>query len=148
MARINVVSFLCALQFNLYLAAADPAQCWYPDGKTIAPDIPCNDDGSASACCNKDAWCLDNGLCLVAGVVSRGSCTDRNWNSEACALYCRDCNSVGGCVLYPCDPAESTWTCGSSCGSSNDVRKMGESTSKILRYWLIHLPFAFRTRFQ
>lgn len=67
--------------------------CWYPDGSTPAPDTPCNqtavDNGQTSACCGADAMCMDNGLCFGKGIVSRGSCTDKNWG-EPCTQYCQD----------------------------------------------------------
>ncbi len=64
-------------------------QCFYPDGETIAVDVPCNSAATHSACCNVDAQCLDNGLCFRGGTLSRGSCTDRSWG-PSCAQYCLD----------------------------------------------------------
>ena len=82
-----VVSCACAL-----LARGDDShrQCWYPDSTTKAPDYPCNGNADQSACCNIDAFCMENGLCLQNGVVSRGSCTDPSWSHEACAHQCVD----------------------------------------------------------
>lgn len=64
--------------------------CWFPDGNTETIDVPCNTNADESACCGPTAFCLSNGLCLDSGVVSRGSCTDRTWNSSACAQQCTD----------------------------------------------------------
>lgn len=64
------------------------AQCYYPDGETLAPDVACNSSASVSSCCGSGSWCLDNGLCYDSGVVSRGSCTDKSWG-EGCAQYCQ-----------------------------------------------------------
>lgn len=65
-------------------------ECFFPDGATRAPDdVPCYGDGSTpSPCCNKDAFCLDNGLCFGNGALSRGTCTDP-WGPE-CATHCVD----------------------------------------------------------
>lgn len=72
----------------LFLATTVTAQsCYYPDG-SASNDVPCSISGE-SACCGSDFFCLDNGLCYGRGLVSRGSCTDKTWGSEACAGYCK-----------------------------------------------------------
>jgi hypothetical protein len=77
------------LFFLLQLIATTSAQqCFYPDG-TISPDTPCSTDSGHSACCGADSFCMDNGLCFGGGIMSRGSCTDENWESDACAAYCK-----------------------------------------------------------
>ena len=70
--------------------------CYYPDKSVAAKDSPCHSpsvgDG-ASACCNSNDICLNNGLCLAQGggeVISRGSCTDKDWESLECPQYCSD----------------------------------------------------------
>jgi hypothetical protein len=73
----------------LFVAATTAAQsCYYPDG-SLAPDTPCTTTSGHAACCGPAATCLDDGLCFHRGILSRGSCTDENWESEACAGYCR-----------------------------------------------------------
>ena len=74
--------------------------CYYPDGSISFRDTPCHSpsvgDG-ASACCGYPDICLDNGLCLSqsgAEIVSRGSCTDQNWQSPECSQYCNDGNHL------------------------------------------------------
>lgn len=68
---------------------ASAQQCYYPDGKTLSPDTPCDTSATAAACCPSNAFCLSGGLCVAGGVISRGSCTDKTWGSAACAGYCK-----------------------------------------------------------
>ena len=88
--RSLLLLLACAPWLSL---AQDYQACWYPDGSTQAPDVPCNNNGTVSACCNNEAFCLENGLCLRDGTVSRGSCTDKNWGPE-CPEYCSDGSSA------------------------------------------------------
>ncbi|KAK8183542.1 uncharacterized protein BKA78DRAFT_45011 [Phyllosticta capitalensis] len=78
--------------------------CWYPDGKTIPDDVPCNttagENGDATACCGKDALCMANGLCLNWGILSRGSCTDNSWG-KGCPQVCKDSEFVWGFQIFP-----------------------------------------------
>ena len=75
---------------TLFIAITNAQTCYYPDGKSIATDIPCDPNAPASSCCGKDSFCLTDGLCYGGGIVTRGSCTDKTWNSAACAAYCTD----------------------------------------------------------
>ena len=61
--------------------------CHYPDG-TLSGDVPCDSTQGESSCCGSTSFCLSDGLCLNGNIVSRASCTDRTWSSEACAAYC------------------------------------------------------------
>ena len=93
------MGLLLSIAFSFYvlgkvtLAAAQT--CYFPDGSLSGRDTPCRatSDGEASACC---AWfdiCLDNNLCLsqvVNEIVSRGSCTDKSWQSDQCPQHCQD----------------------------------------------------------
>lgn len=45
---------------------------------------------------------MDDGLCFGGGLVSRGSCTDKSWESEACAGYCKMTNAGGSIAIMPC----------------------------------------------
>lgn len=75
--------------------------CYFPDGETPSPeDVPCNSTATASACCNKSNMCMDNGLCLFNGVMSRGSCTDKNWGPD-CPDFCTTTKDAG-ISLFPC----------------------------------------------
>lgn len=75
---------------------ADAPTCYYPDGSISPKDTPCHSPslgGGASACCNAFDVCLDNNLCLAQGgseLITRGSCTDRTWQSLECSQYCAD----------------------------------------------------------
>jgi hypothetical protein len=85
-------------------AAAQEVECWAPDGETLADNttyVPCNklgiqQEGVYSSCCNLDGkpgerdLCTTTGLCLNGGVLSRGYCTDKNWDSPACVKVCTD----------------------------------------------------------
>lgn len=73
---------------SLVLNTAAQRNCWFPDGSTETQDVPCNANAEQSACCGPDAFCLSNGLCMANGVLSRGSCTDRDWADPACAKEC------------------------------------------------------------
>ncbi|KAI5464245.1 hypothetical protein BGZ63DRAFT_401211 [Mariannaea sp. PMI_226] len=83
------------------------AACYYPNGKLAPNDVPCRDDISNSVCCGQGYACLSNGICQATGdelqkehatEYVRGSCTDRNWRSSACPLFCidPDVDNVGG----------------------------------------------------
>lgn len=84
---------LFAVLLILFIASSRSELCFYPDGRTTSPDIPCNqsavDAGGHTPCCNNYNMCLDNGLCMGNGIVSRGSCTDPNWG-DACPQWCKN----------------------------------------------------------
>lgn len=77
---------------------ANAPTCYFPDGSVASRDTPCNSYATsygASACCAYQDVCLDNHLCIAqsgAEVISRGSCTDRTWQSSECCQYCADGN--------------------------------------------------------
>lgn len=93
------------------------AQCYYPDGVTLAPDQPCNSSGSVSTCCGSSAQCLDNGLCFGRGAVSRGSCTDKNWG-PGMTLTSEPCTPIR-CMLT--DLALGTAGCPAYCQTSKRI---------------------------
>ena len=76
--------FLLAIHISTSFAST----CYNPDG-SIAADTPCT-NSTMSACCAADAYCLDNGLCITAMILSRGSCTDQTWKASECASYCQN----------------------------------------------------------
>ena len=66
--------------------------CYNPDGTTAPDDIPCNSQNAVSTCCG-NGWLsnVDN-VCIQADAsrrMSRGSCTDRSWQSGDCPLFCQ-----------------------------------------------------------
>lgn len=98
---------------------ADEIACYAPDGVTLADNrsyIPCNklgitQEGVYSSCCNLDGTnpnqrdlCTTTGLCLYAGILSRGYCTDKAWKSAACVNVCTDERVRLG---QRCDPSAS-----------------------------------------
>lgn len=85
--RLAVQASVLFLLLQL-VATTSAQQCFYPDG-TISPDTPCSTDSGHSACCGASSFCMDNGLCFGGGILSRGSCTDENWESDSCASYCK-----------------------------------------------------------
>lgn len=110
-------------------------QCWYPDGKTLANDTPCNVSANVSSCCLPSLLCLDNGLCFGHGVVSRGSCTDKSWGPE-CPQYCNASNTNGGEVMTVCQVSSHTWTCGannSDCAYDRNTFTMPQGAGFMLR---------------
>ena len=78
--------------------------CYFPDGKVLASDRPCNPALEQSLCCGPYWTCLDNGLCsnlnttdltnLNTFALIRGTCTDRTWSSDQCPQYCLNGKSV------------------------------------------------------
>lgn len=98
---LSVVAQLLALTL-VPGARADEVECWAPDGKTKGDNdtyVPCNklgitQNGVYSTCCRLDGdpderhLCAASGLCLKGGVLLRGYCTDKNWDSPACVNVC------------------------------------------------------------
>jgi hypothetical protein len=68
------------------------APCYWPDGSIAKTNVPCSSAPNAS-CCGSNNICLSNNLCLDVFVqpyvLSRGGCTDPNWESDQCASVCR-----------------------------------------------------------
>ena len=88
------IDFLIIFLGNVVMANAQT--CYFPDGSVSPHDSPCQSSSMGdrpSACCDPADTCLNNGLCLAqwgGEVISRGSCTDRSWQSPACSQYCAD----------------------------------------------------------
>lgn len=90
-------------------AHAAEVKCYAPDGQTVANSslvAPCNNlgitqSGIHSSCCqlqgDEDArdLCTATGLCLSAGIVRRGFCTDQTWKNPTCVGVCMD-KQAGG----------------------------------------------------
>lgn len=81
---------------------ANAPLCYFPDGSLATRDTPCKSpslNGGASPCCAFSDVCLDNHLCLAQDgpeLITRGSCTDKYWQSPECSQYCSD----GKCKEY------------------------------------------------
>ncbi|CAK3931701.1 Hypothetical predicted protein [Lecanosticta acicola] len=117
---------------TLLTALVDAQQCYYPDGAP-SEDTPCSDGEGASSCCGSGSFCMDNGLCFGGGLVSRGSCTDKSWKSEACTGYCKADFPSGSIPLMPC--SSSTFVCGlsASCSNTTAVFSLSGTGSIVLR---------------
>lgn len=104
---MHILFFTVIALFSLEKATTTGAQtCYFPNGAAADRDIPCRAPTSnqASACCAYSDICLDNSLCLAQsgiGIITRGSCTDQNWQSSACARYCQDGKFSTMCILAP-----------------------------------------------
>ncbi|RSM12407.1 hypothetical protein CEP52_002494 [Fusarium oligoseptatum] len=103
---ISLFLLLCSLQKGF---AAK--QCYYPNGEE-SPDHPCDEDAEVSACCGGSfgSICMSNKLCAGGdGGIVRGSCTDKNWASPECPLYCLGADT-GGTDLVGCSNVTNTDT--------------------------------------
>lgn len=107
---MQILTTVLTLGFAAFLApraiTAQEVSCWAPDGETLADNttyVPCNklgiqQEGVYSTCCNLDGrpgerdLCTTTGLCLNNGVLHRGYCTDKTWDSPACVNVCTDDN--------------------------------------------------------
>lgn len=140
-----------AVAASLFMSALADDQCYYPDG-TTSTDVPCNSSATNSACCASSAYCLSNGACMSSGILSRGSCTDQNWDADECCPYCQNCesgeqpsqrtasltdgldNTGGGYALMACTNV--TFTCGfdpDKCSVSSSVFNMKDAESIMLK---------------
>jgi hypothetical protein len=99
-----IVQLLMAASSLPVSVSADEVNCFAPDGKTLADNetyVPCNklgitQEGVYSSCCNLDGksgerdLCTTTGLCLNKGILFRGYCSDKSWESDACVKVCMD----------------------------------------------------------
>ena len=87
----SLLLFLC---FGVrILALSQNAACYYPNGEVAVENYPCFLDQAQSTCCGVGVICEASGLCRVDGSIGvseliRGTCTDSNWVSSECPLYC------------------------------------------------------------
>ena len=92
LALVFIIILVCSLEKATRVAAQT---CYFPDGSPSPRDTPCRapSSGQASPCCPYFDICLDNSLCLAQSgneVVTRGTCTDKSWQSSDCPGYCQD----------------------------------------------------------
>ncbi|KAB8075987.1 hypothetical protein BDV29DRAFT_189742 [Aspergillus leporis] len=80
------------------------ATCHWPDGTPATTDVSCSDDKYAP-CCRAGNLCLSNNLYLNVViqpyVLSRGACTDPNWDSDNCPQFCTNVSRVSRASLFP-----------------------------------------------
>lgn len=92
---LPMVPVLQVFYFSLFAVTCTAQACYYPDQTLAVDDVPCG-SGLYSACCGKNAICLSNNLCMGVKqpfVLSRASCTDKNWKSPSCPNVCISCKS-------------------------------------------------------
>ncbi|KAH7176186.1 hypothetical protein EDB81DRAFT_706464 [Dactylonectria macrodidyma] len=115
---VSVLLFLCSLSTSL--AAS---KCYYPNGDE-ASDFPCDPDADESVCCGGGlgSVCLSNKLCLGSnGNTVRGSCTEEDWASSECAMYCLGADA-GGTDLISCSnvtDSDISYCCDHNAGCCN-----------------------------
>ncbi|KAJ0418851.1 hypothetical protein BJY00DRAFT_287140 [Aspergillus carlsbadensis] len=101
---IQRVKMLLFRRFFIFsLPSLSLATCYYPGTHEAVDHIQCT-PGENSACCGAGSICLTNGLCLsVAQPIAlyRGSCTDMNFESDACSRECFDVQPDGPCTIVP-----------------------------------------------
>ncbi|KAH7310631.1 hypothetical protein B0I35DRAFT_481935 [Stachybotrys elegans] len=110
------------------------AMCYTPDGTPVPRDIPCNQDGGVSMCCDRGYFCHSNGICQpenmsidVPNRFIRATCTDESWESPECVSFCTTANPGGGEWVVRCTNSTSTkaseWCCSwETCCEDNDPR--------------------------
>ncbi|KAB8234692.1 hypothetical protein BDV23DRAFT_181355 [Aspergillus alliaceus] len=103
MNRPPRLSFLFLFSLVLPVVYSE-STCYWPDGTPATADVPCSDEKYAP-CCRAGNLCLSNNLCLNVAiqpyVLSRGACTDPNWNSDNCPQFCTNVSRGSGSSLFP-----------------------------------------------
>ncbi len=85
------LSLFVTVAISFRITSADPI-CYDTWGGENPDLVPCSssDLSKSASCCNKDDYCLSNGLCLSTGVnnlMTQQGCTDKNW-SQPCNRIC------------------------------------------------------------
>ena len=111
--------------------------CYYPDS-SVSTDIPCDSTAPDSSCCGSNSFCLSDGLCLNGNIVTRASCTDNTWASEACATQCLVVDRNAEVAITPCTSGDktNTFVCGvntTDCQSDSNTFTMSSDTGLLLR---------------
>ena len=99
--------------------------CYYPNGSIAPDDRPCNASAQQSACCPQEDACMNNGLCFGASsqrpnVLSRNTCTDSNFQDDACPQYCADVNPESSTIVFPVSSDAHDNFCCSTYGGNNN----------------------------
>lgn len=91
---------LCALSSS----ALAQRNCYYPGGKLVERDSPCNPTADHSSCCDPGDVCLSNGLCFVTilNILTRGERLDRCIFREQKLITAE----LHGFIMGPRDPAQ------------------------------------------
>ncbi|GIK00088.1 hypothetical protein Aspvir_004103 [Aspergillus viridinutans] len=103
------------------------ATCYWPDGSVAKTNTPCSSGPNAS-CCGSHNICLSNNLCLDAlvqpYVLSRGGCTDPNWESDECPSVCRNVSTSSAVSLVTLGKGSNgavSYCCGVPVSNGRDV---------------------------
>ncbi|KAL4924694.1 uncharacterized protein BDV17DRAFT_207180 [Aspergillus undulatus] len=110
--------------------------CYFPEGNLAPNNVPCSGERYTS-CCGYQDICLSNGLCLATEVqpyvISRGACTNQNWDS-GCPEYCReDTPDRGSSIInysFDISKPESRYCCG-LIGANNGTTNCGNGRERI-----------------
>ncbi|OCL09161.1 hypothetical protein AOQ84DRAFT_27995 [Glonium stellatum] len=106
--------------------------CHFPDGTVSGLDVPCNPSALVSACCYSDQACLSNGLCVsdplndTLKAYHRGTCTDQNWESSACPLFC-ELPANDGTPVFSCNTTSDEYCCYDNCKCNSAYETMSFS---------------------
>ncbi|TIA03146.1 hypothetical protein D6C82_02130 [Aureobasidium pullulans] len=146
-----VFQILLILSAQLFWLGAAQT-CYWPD-KSIAEELTsCNSMAENSHCCGANSLCLDNGYCFNQGNkygnrISRGGCTDKSWDSDACPQYCQTTISDGGISISLVSESEndSKFCCGVGYDSSSQLC-LANSTSNSFRPFSIDIGVAILNR--
>ncbi|KAF7596611.1 hypothetical protein BBP40_001012 [Aspergillus hancockii] len=86
---LHLLSLVSLITTSVYSSPT----CYWPDGTPATADVPCSDEKNAP-CCLAGNLCLSNNLCLNVAiqpyVLSRGACTDPNWDSDNSEYFCNE----------------------------------------------------------
>ncbi|KAF2141593.1 uncharacterized protein K452DRAFT_318581 [Aplosporella prunicola CBS 121167] len=94
------------LSLALLWASALGAKCYWPDGSQAINSYICNttavDNGGYSGCCLKNDICYSDGSCAQAmtNIPYRLTCTDKDWQDDACPKMCLSAGSKNNSVLW------------------------------------------------
>ncbi|VBB81974.1 Putative protein of unknown function [Podospora comata] len=125
---------------------AQEPTCYDTWGNKDTNQVPCYGSGSTpdtkttTHCCNKNDYCLSNGLCMspqANNLMTQQGCTDKDWNDSSCNRLCQPekrNNLLPSIPLIPCPstfnsssglqfccgntPSEAATCCSSSSSSS------------------------------
>ncbi|THX31108.1 hypothetical protein D6D12_03034 [Aureobasidium pullulans] len=146
-----VFQILLILSAQLFWLGAAQT-CYWPDKSTAEELTSCNGLAENSHCCGANSLCLDNGYCFNQGNkysnrISRGGCTDKSWDSDACPQYCQTTISDGGISISLVSENEndSKFCCGVGYDSSSQLC-LANSTSNSFRPFSIDIGVAILNR--
>ncbi|EKG15971.1 hypothetical protein MPH_06792 [Macrophomina phaseolina MS6] len=91
-----VTAILLGLATSHEFFAQASSICYYPNGYVADKDQSCDLSSADAPCCPEGWHCLDGGICYLEqfDYISRYTCTDRHWGSDACPKYCLSGDSV------------------------------------------------------